>query len=61
VFIGAQIVAALWYFGALRGRLRRGEAGEALSKGKLAGAHVMAATAGAAPADPAAPEPEPGE
>jgi hypothetical protein len=61
VFVGAQIVAALWYFLALRGRLRRGEAGQALSKGKLAGAHVMAATAGTAPAGPAAPEPEAGE
>ena len=45
-----------WYFFGLRGRLRRGEAGQALSKGKLAGADVLAATAGAAPAGPAQPE-----
>jgi amino acid transporter len=61
VFVGAQIVAAAWYIFGLRGRLRRGEAGQALSKGKLAGAHVMAATAGAAPAGAAQPEAEPGE
>jgi amino acid transporter len=61
VFVGAQIVAAAWYFFGLRGRLRRGEAGQALSKGKLAGAEVLTATAGAAPAGPAQPEPKPGE
>ena len=41
VAVGAEIVAALWYFLGLRGRLRRGEAGQALSKGKQAGAQVL--------------------
>ena len=59
VFVGCQIVAALWYFLGLRGRLRRGEAGQALSKGKLAGGDVLAA-AGATPGT-AAPEPDMGE
>jgi amino acid transporter len=45
VFVGAQIVAAAWYFLGLRGRLRRGEAGQALSLGKQAGADVLAAAA----------------
>lgn len=61
VAVGGQIVAALWYFLALRGRLRRGEAGQALSAGKLAGADVLTAPAGAAAAGPVRPEPDLGE
>jgi amino acid transporter len=34
VAIGGEVVAAIWYLG-LRGRIRRGEAGQALSMGKL--------------------------
>jgi amino acid transporter len=49
VALGGEIVAAAWYFIGLRGRLRRGEAGQALSRGKLAGAEGMAA-AGVGPA-----------
>jgi amino acid transporter len=56
VALGGEVVAALWYFFGLRGRLRRGEAGQALAKGRLAGADALAATDAA----PAAPAPEPG-
>jgi hypothetical protein len=48
VALGGEIVAAAWYYFGLRGRLRRGEAGQALSRGKLAGTDGMAA-AGVAP------------
>jgi hypothetical protein len=56
VAVGGEVVAAAWYFLGLRGRLRRGEAGQALAKGRLAGADALAATDAA----PAAPAPEPG-
>jgi amino acid transporter len=61
VAIGGEIVAALWYFIGLRGRLRRGEAGQALSLGKLAGGEVLTAPAGAAAASAVQPEAEVGE
>jgi amino acid transporter len=47
VAIGGEVVAALWYYLGLRGRLRRGEAGQALSLGKLAGVDGAAAPASA--------------
>lgn len=50
VALGGEIVAVAWYYLGLRGRLRRGEAGQALSKGKLAGADGMA-PAGVGPAE----------
>lgn len=56
VAIGGEIVATLWYFIGLRGRLRRGEAGQALSLGKLAGADTLTAPAGAAQATAVQPE-----
>jgi amino acid transporter len=56
VALGGEVVAAAWYYLGLRGRLRRGEAGQALSKGKLAGVDGLA-VAGAAPGAAAA-EPE---
>jgi amino acid transporter len=55
VALGGEIVAAAWYFFGLRGRLRRGEAGQALAKGRLAGLHGPG-VAGVAPA--AAPDPD---
>jgi hypothetical protein len=57
VAVGAEVVAVLWYFVGLRGRLRRGQAGQALSQGKLADAAVLTAAAAA----PGAPEAELGE
>jgi amino acid transporter len=53
VALGGEVVATAWYFIGLRGRLRRGEAGQALAKGRLAGADALAAP-------DAAPAPEPG-
>jgi amino acid transporter len=53
VALGGEVVAAAWYYLGLRGRLRRGEAGQALSRGKLAGVDPLA-TAGVTPAGPAA-------
>jgi hypothetical protein len=52
VAIGGEIVAIAWYYFGLRGRLRRGEAGQALSKGKLAGLDAAPAPAGAAAITP---------
>lgn len=52
VAIGGEIVAIAWYYFGLRGRLRRGEAGQALSKGKLAGVDAAPAPAGAAAVTP---------
>lgn len=59
VALGGEVVALLWYYGALRGRLRRGEAGQALSKGLLAGKAILDAPAGVAQAGPAG-QPEAG-
>jgi hypothetical protein len=56
VALGGEVMAAAWYFIGLRGRLRRGEAGQVLARGRLAGADAPAATDAA----PAAPAPEPG-
>jgi amino acid transporter len=53
--LGGEVVATLWYVFGLRGRLRRGEAGQALAKGRLAGADGLA---GAAEITPAGPAPE---
>lgn len=58
VAIGGEIVAALWYFFGLRGRLRRGEAGQALSMGKLAGVDALTTPAGSAQASTIQPEPD---
>ena len=44
-------MATLWWYFGLRGRLRRGEAGEALAKGRLAGVDSLAG-AGITPATP---------
>ena len=53
VAIGGEIVAAIWYF-ALRPRIKRGDAGQALSLGKLG------INTGPSPADPpVSPEPAP--
>jgi amino acid transporter len=50
--LGGEVVATLWYVFGLRGRLRRGEAGQALAKGRLAGVDSLAG-AGITPASPA--------
>jgi amino acid transporter len=55
VAVAGQVVAALWYFGGLRSRLRRGVAGQALRVGQLAGKDELDAPAVGA-AQPGAPE-----
>ncbi|HEX3925441.1 MAG TPA: hypothetical protein VHY31_24390, partial [Streptosporangiaceae bacterium] len=45
VAVAGQVVAALWYFGGLRSRLRRGVAGQALRVGQLAGKDALDAPA----------------
>jgi amino acid transporter len=55
VAVAGQVVAALWYFGGLRSRLRRGVAGQALRVGQLAGKDQLDAPAVGA-AQPSAPE-----
>jgi amino acid transporter len=50
--VAGEIVATLWWYFGLRGRLRRGEAGQALAKGRLAGVDSLAG-AGITPATPA--------
>lgn len=46
VAIAGEVVAVAWYYGGLRGRLRRGEAGQALSMGLLAGKEILNEPAG---------------
>ena len=60
VAVAGQVVALAWYYGGLRSRLRRGTAGQALAKGRLAGNEALgtAALATEGAGQPAAPEAE---
>ncbi len=54
VAVAGQVIAIAWYFGALRSRIRRGTAGQALAAGRLAGQEALDTR----PAGRAAPPPD---